>query len=170
MTVPAVRRIVVGVDGSAESAAALRWACREACLRGAEVHAVHAWEAPCHSVASYAVPAQAPPPSAEAPGPESLRGLVPDDAVGIRIRTEVAEGLAARVLLDRCAGADMLVLGSAGDTPGSLRAAGPVIRACLRRAVCPVVVISAPSGPAMPAHASARASGEGSRSPAGAYV
>ena len=35
-----VRRIVVGVDGSAESVAALRWACREASLRAAEVLAV----------------------------------------------------------------------------------------------------------------------------------
>ena len=58
MSVPAVRRIVVGVDGSAESAAALRWACREASLRGAEVHAVHVREAPCHSLASYACPRQ----------------------------------------------------------------------------------------------------------------
>ena len=32
---PGVRRIVVGVDGSAESVAALRWACREASLRAA---------------------------------------------------------------------------------------------------------------------------------------
>jgi nucleotide-binding universal stress UspA family protein len=138
MTFPAVRRIVVGVDGSAESAAALRWACREASLRGAEVHAVHAWEAPCHSVASYAVPSQAPVPSAE-----TLWGTVLGEyASGLQIRTEVTEGLAARVLLDRCAGADMLVLGTSSDMPGSLRAAGPVIRTCLRRALCPVVVIS----------------------------
>ena len=57
MSVSAVRRIVVGVDGSAESAAALRWACREAALRGAEVHAIYVREAPYYSLASYAVPA-----------------------------------------------------------------------------------------------------------------
>ena len=57
MSVPAARRIVVGVDFSAESVAALRWACREASLRGAEVHAVHVCESQCHSLASYAVPA-----------------------------------------------------------------------------------------------------------------
>ena len=56
MSVPAVRRVVVGVDGSVESVAALRWACREASLRGAEVHAVHVREEHCHSLASYAVP------------------------------------------------------------------------------------------------------------------
>ena len=51
------RRIVVGVDGSAESVAALGWACREASLRAAEVLAVMALESACHQVASYAVPA-----------------------------------------------------------------------------------------------------------------
>ena len=59
MSVPAVRRIVVGVDGSADSVIALRWACREAAIRGAEVHAVHVREAPLHSPASYAVPTPA---------------------------------------------------------------------------------------------------------------
>jgi hypothetical protein len=44
----------------------------------------------------------------------------------------------------------MLVLGSVGDqagTSGSGRSVGPVIRACLRRSPCPVVVISASQDP-----------------------
>ena len=36
-------KIVVGVDGSEDAAAALRWAAEEAKLRGARVEAVHAW-------------------------------------------------------------------------------------------------------------------------------
>lgn len=141
MSVPAVRRIVVGVDGSPESAVALRWACREAALRGAEVHAVHAREAPVRSVASYAVSAAIR--SANVDPDVMWRSVMPDLAPGVLVRTEVAEGLTARVLLERCEGADMLVLGTAGDGPGAPRSAGPVIRACLRRAPCPVVVISA---------------------------
>lgn len=147
MSVPAVRRIVVGVDGSAESAAAFRWACREASLRRLEVHAVHVREAKCHGVASYAVPPLSDP-GDEVDIEEVLRPLISSQASeaseesGVQVRTEVIEGLAARVLLDQCAGADMLVLGSAGDVPGPARSAGPVIRACLRRAPCPVVVIS----------------------------
>jgi hypothetical protein len=62
---------------------------------------------------------------------------------GIVVRTESAVGLVARVLLDRCRGADMLVLGTANDVPDQVWSAGPVIRACLRRSPCPVVVISA---------------------------
>jgi nucleotide-binding universal stress UspA family protein len=61
---------------------------------------------------------------------------------GITVRTESAVGLVARVLLDRCRGADMLVLGTGSDVPGQVWSAGPVIRACLRRSPCPVVVIS----------------------------
>jgi nucleotide-binding universal stress UspA family protein len=139
MSVPAVRRIVVGVDGSPESAAALRWACREAALRGAEVHAVHVREANCHSLASYAGPAS---PTAEDDVEQIWKAAAAEHG-SVQIRTEVADGLAARVLLDRCQGADMLVLGTVSDVPGASRSAGPVIRACLRRAPCPVVVISA---------------------------
>jgi nucleotide-binding universal stress UspA family protein len=145
MSVPAVRRIVVGVDGSAESAAALRWACREAGLRGAEVHAVHAREAPCHSMASYAVPAQGG--SGDVDVDVMWQAVLPGHIPDVHVRTHVIDGLAARVLLERCEGADMLVLGTVSDTPGALRPAGPVIRACLRRAPCPVVVISAAQDP-----------------------
>ena len=86
MSVPAVRRIVVGVDGSAESAVALRWACREASLRGAEVHAVHVREAPCHSMASYAVPAQD-----WSPDDDDMdimwQSVMPDHVSGVQVRT-----------------------------------------------------------------------------------
>src|SRR5215467_4382922 len=147
MSVPVARRIVVGVDFSAESAGALRWACREASLRGAEVQAVHVSERPCHSMASYAVAAYARPDD-DVEADVMWKSVLPDPMPGVQVLTEFVEGLAARVLLDRCAGADMLVLGTASDTPGAGRPVGPVIRACLRRAPCPVVVISAAQDPA----------------------
>jgi nucleotide-binding universal stress UspA family protein len=149
MSVPAVRWVTVGLDGSAESVAALRWACREASLRGAQVHAVHVREAQCHSLASYAVPAQASPDDFSDDSIDDLvRSVQADQAPDVEVRVQVVDGLAARVLLERCEGADMLVLGTASDTPGAGRPLGPVIRACLRRATCPVVVISAAKDPA----------------------
>ena len=147
MSVPAVRRIVVGVDGSVESVAALRWACREASLRGAEVHAVHVREEQRHSFASYAVPALSTEDDVSIDIDDLVKSVQADHAPGVEVRAEEVEGLAARVLLDRCAGADMLILGTSNDVPGELRSAGPVIRACLRRATCPVVVISAAQDP-----------------------
>lgn len=145
MSGPVARRIVVGVDFSAESAAALRWACREASLRGAEVHAVHASEAPCHSMATYAVPAHDQPVDVDVD--VMWKSVMPNPVPGVEVRTDIIEGLAARVLLDHCQGADMLVLGTAGDSSDEVRSAGPVIRACLRRALCPVVVISVDQEP-----------------------
>jgi len=169
MSISAVRRIVVGVDGSAESAAALRWACREATLRRAEVHAVHVREAPCHSMASYAMPSQG------YPGDVDLgimwKSMLSEVAPGVLVRTEVADGLAARELLERCSGADMLVLGTSGDMPGAMWSPGPVIRACLRRAPIPVVVISAEQeSPGADEDSEARVSvGAGAPVPAGAW-
>src|SRR6202008_2503131 len=104
-----VRRMVVGVDGSAESVAALGWACREASLRAAEVHAVLALESACHQVASYAVPAPRPTSGSWGAAREVLR-LSVIEAVrmypNVSVRTEITEGLAARVLLDHARQAD----------------------------------------------------------------
>jgi nucleotide-binding universal stress UspA family protein len=140
MSVPAVRRIVVGVDGSAGSVIALRWACREASIRNAEVHAIYVQEAPLHSPASYAVPT---PTDSYADDTEMWKAALADIAPGIQVHTETAVGLVARILLERCKGADMLVLGTANDVPDQAWSAGPVIRACLQRSPCPVVVIGA---------------------------
>ncbi len=143
---PGVRRIVVGVDGSAESVAALGWGCREASLRAAEVLAVLALESACHQVASYAVPAPRQSAGSWGTARDVLRRSVSEALSlfpGVSVRTEIAEGLAARVLLDHAAGADMLVLGRNANGPDPYRAAGPVIRVCLRAARCPVVIIGA---------------------------
>ncbi len=59
---------------------------------------------------------------------------------------EVAEGLPVQVLLHCAAGAELLVLGGsqvAEEGPGRPSAdLGPVARACLRAAPCPVVAVS----------------------------
>src|ERR1700685_1417846 len=146
-------RIVVGVDGSSASLAALRWAVREARLRGTTLHVTRAWEDAAKRVAPYASRAYT---ADRAKDLLDSRQRLEDDvtaAVGRRppvaVTAEIAEGLAARVLLDHADGAEMLVLGSAGCTPDGI---GPVARACLRHAPCPVVVVSvAMSGVPVPA-------------------
>jgi nucleotide-binding universal stress UspA family protein len=135
---------VVGVDGSAESVAALKWACREASLCPGEVQAVLALESAFHQVASYAVPAPRHANGSGGAAREVLHRTVREAASEypeVSVRTEITEGLAARVLLDHANNADLLVLGRTAQGQDDYRGAGPVIRACLRAAPCPVVVI-----------------------------
>jgi nucleotide-binding universal stress UspA family protein len=149
----AAPRMVVGVTGSAASVAAVTWAVREAELRGAVLHAVHAWESAARGRASY-VPGLREQRDDERNAATALlhsvvqRGMGADqprlDGAGPLI--EVAEGLPVQVLLHCAAGADLLVLGgSQAAEEGSGRPAadlGPVARACLRAAPCPVVAVS----------------------------
>jgi nucleotide-binding universal stress UspA family protein len=58
----------------------------------------------------------------------------------VPVTLEVAEGLATQVLLDRAAGAELLVLGGVISTGRD--AIGPVARDCLRHPPCPIVVVS----------------------------
>jgi nucleotide-binding universal stress UspA family protein len=144
---------VVGVDGSTASLAALRWAVREAGLRGTTLHVARAWEDAAKRVAPYA--SHASPPDRTEDLLDARKRLEDEvtaavsGASPVAVTVEIAEGLAARVLLDHADGAEMLVLGSARCAPDGI---GPVARACLRHAPCPVVVVSvAMSGVPVPA-------------------
>ncbi len=135
------QRIVVGVHGSAASLAALRWAVREAGLRGTGLHVVCVWEDAARQVAPYASHLhlqsswQNRAAARASLGAAVLAGIGPSPAVTLTL--EVADGLPARVLIDWAAHAGLLVLGSA-----TLHAPGPVVRVCLYRARCPVVLVS----------------------------
>ncbi len=146
MTELAEQRIVVGVKRSAASLAALRWAAAEARLRRAMLHVVHAWE-PAARPASYAILGDSP-----ASGQERLRAhhnlvAIMRAAFGTEliagITAEVTEGMAERILADRSRDACLLVLGAAADSSVPGRPAGPVIRACMRSARSPLVIITA---------------------------
>ncbi|GAA2263906.1 hypothetical protein GCM10010415_29500 [Streptomyces atrovirens] len=151
------RSIVVGVDGSDASAAALRWAAAQAHALSAEVVAVHAWEATAPHIAPYAPAAERRTPAEEREAAarrlaETLRlafGQWGDRAV----RAELVEGHAVRVLLDRARGALMLAVGRSTHVQGGPPQVGPVGRECLRHASVPVVAVPAsePDGPGSPA-------------------
>jgi nucleotide-binding universal stress UspA family protein len=146
VTERASQQIIVGVHRSAASLAALRWAAAEARLRRAMLHVVHAWE-PAVRRASYAILGDG-----SASGQERLRAqrvlaAVMRDVYGSEIpqgtTADLAEGTAERVLVQRSREASLLVVGAA-DAHLSGRPAGPVIRACMRSARCPLVIITAP--------------------------
>jgi nucleotide-binding universal stress UspA family protein len=150
------RQIVVGVDGSAASDAAVRWAVREARLRRITVHLVCAYHSDDRMSAPYAPQFQVRPDERYAAAQAYLdraaalarRRLPPD-----RVLPDLVNEPSARALLGRSAGAEMLVLGATrpGIEPGQpALALGPVARACLRRAPCPVVVIAPDHLPDVP--------------------
>jgi nucleotide-binding universal stress UspA family protein len=147
------RRVVVGVDGSMASRAALRWAAREAGLRQARLHVVCAQDPDRERAAPYAGHARrsAAEEGGLAPGVwlKALVDAVLENGPLIQVDEEVVAGPAAKVLLSYAAGADLLVLGDPATSQHDV--IGPVARACLRHAPCPVVVISAEMSRPVPA-------------------
>jgi nucleotide-binding universal stress UspA family protein len=137
-------RIVVGVDGSPESVAALRWAGEEARIRGATLVAVTAWEN--SQVAAMGMPGGLVPPDLSPQlkqGAEELQqaalreaGIDPGEVEG-----SVREGGAAGVLLDAARGSDMLVVGSRGHGGFKELMLGSVSQQCAHHAACPVVIV-----------------------------
>lgn len=140
-------RIVVGVDGSAPSNAALAWAIRQAALTGASVEAVTTWEFPY--IYGYPVPVADVDwgDLAEQVSGDALAEAAPalDSAGQVKITPEIIEGDAAEVLLKESAGASLLVIGSRGHGGFAEALLGSVGQRCVHHATCPVVIIRDPA-------------------------
>ena len=135
--------VLVGVSGSRASVGALRWAADESRRRGARLVAVRCWEPgqPAYYAAHGSIADDAHSHQAAAWELASTLHEVFGGRLPASLYTEVIEGMAERVLADRSAGADLLVLGSTSSPCVSGPSIGPVIRSCLSRARCPVVVV-----------------------------
>jgi nucleotide-binding universal stress UspA family protein len=138
--VPNGARIVVGVDGSKSSQDAFAWAVRQAALTCGVVDAVSAWQIPTYYGLALAD---------DGPYYKEVAVSVLDAAIaevaaqapGVIIHPVVAEGNAARVLLDAAKGADLLVVGSRGHSGFAEALLGSVGQRCVHHAECPVVVV-----------------------------
>ena len=108
-------QILVGTDGSAAAAAAVRWAAAEAGFRGVRLHVVYVRDRYRPEPAPYAQPGESYADDLPGPPETALRQAV-HAALGPHLPPdcllEAAEGLPVHVLLDRAEGARMLVLGS----------------------------------------------------------
>jgi nucleotide-binding universal stress UspA family protein len=145
--------IVVGVDGSPPSVAALRWAAEEAALREARLVALHAWS--YVPPAPIAEPGMIPLPASDLAGQlEAERGAAQAEleaamadafpsGAPVEIEEQLAEESAGDALVAAGADADLLVVGSSGR--GGLASAllGSVSRHVVSHATCPVVVVKA---------------------------
>ncbi|NUT51148.1 MAG: universal stress protein [Saccharothrix sp.] len=138
-------RIVVGVDGSPASRAALRWAVEEGRLRGCEVHAVLAWRVDYGMVVgpvSAGVAAGVDVAALRADHQAVLDEVVAEAGGGAR--PVLAEGDARDVLVELAADAALLVVGSRGAGPIRQALIGSVSSYCVHHAPCPVVVVRDP--------------------------
>src|SRR4051794_25690798 len=133
--------IVVGVDGSPSSKAALRWALDQARLTKARLRAVIAWEVPPYT--GWGVLAHE---DFGAAAGKLLRQSV-EEALGydLPLDVEVVEtrvaGHSPQVLIDQSAHAALLVVGSRGHGGFAGTLLGSVSQLCLQHAHCPFVVI-----------------------------
>jgi nucleotide-binding universal stress UspA family protein len=142
-----VRRIVVGVNGSATSVAALRWALDLGAQTCATVEAVIAWQHPSVELGGSAEFAADPP--LESPARRSAREHL-DRAVSAAVLGQpclcplvrsAVEGPTAKVLVDLAADTDLLVVGSRGRGELAATVLGSVSQQCVHHATVPVAVI-----------------------------
>ncbi len=134
--------VVVGVDGSAESVAALRWAARYAAAMGAKLRAVIAWHYPAPvGPAPVGVAPEAISDELRQNMTKALAGAVAAGAPGVDVEQQVAYGHPVQVLIDQSKQADLLVVGSRGHNAFTGMLVGSVSIHCVTHALCPVVVV-----------------------------
>ena len=139
------RPVVVGVDGSPESLAALRWAATDATLRAATLRIVTAFppspfvpgdvtagveiaDAACREIQARAMRSIHPPPD-------------------LPVERVIRRGHPAQALLEAAAGAELLAVGARGRGGFARLLLGSVSSRCAQQSAGPVVVLREPPAP-----------------------
>jgi len=135
-------RVLVGVDGSPAARLALEFAVREARLRDAMLVVVMSVELPDYAwIDPYEVnkhPEDATMDRAE----HKLRTILSEmDTAGIDVDRVITTAPAPSALVDRSAGAELLVVGSRGHGGFRGLVMGSVSMQCMLHAHCPVAVV-----------------------------
>lgn len=144
---PDMKSIIVGVDGSESSRAALQWAYQEAAHHGASLTVTTAWHPPGNLPVT--PPYGSMPPADYDRQPrqgaldllEQLTAELAPQTPAVDVRTSLEEGNPAKVLIERSAEADLLVVGSRGYGGFKGMLLGSVSQHLVAHAQCPVVVI-----------------------------
>lgn len=139
------RRVVVGIDGSAGSGRALRWAADEAGEHGAELYVVMAYAIPAPPLTiGYGAPPwrsdDAWRGDAEALLQATLTETLGDEPAS-RVRSEVVEGSPAKALIEASEQADLLVVGTRGHGGFAGMLLGSVSQHLAAHAACTVAVV-----------------------------
>jgi nucleotide-binding universal stress UspA family protein len=130
--------IVVGVDGSAESAKATAWAAEQARVTGGTLDLVIVWARPM----SYGLPLVVGGYDPEQAAGEVVEKIAADiDLPAQHLRKSVVHGAAPAVLVARSADADLVVVGSRGHGGFAELLLGSTSDHVVHHANCPVVVV-----------------------------
>ncbi|MEP6797328.1 MAG: universal stress protein [Lapillicoccus sp.] len=144
-------RLVVGVDGSEPSLAALRWAEFLAPAMGSTIQVVAVWQATTAfglmGEGWGALPSDWNPAGITRDALEAAVNEVFGDHRPAGLETRVEEGNTAQVLLELSADARMLVIGSRGHGGFTSLLLGSVSAACTEHATCPVLVVHGTTPP-----------------------
>jgi nucleotide-binding universal stress UspA family protein len=145
----AEEHIVVGIDGSDPSKAALRWAVAEARMRNARLTVVLAWRFPSLALTPYGG-ATLPmltmadlQKQAESVAHTTVAEVM-DEALDPPVELVIRRGHPVDVLLEEAKGADLVVVGSRGRGGFSGALLGSVSTAVVHHAECPVLVFRRP--------------------------
>ncbi|HNJ98269.1 MAG TPA: universal stress protein [Ilumatobacteraceae bacterium] len=136
------KTILVGVDGSENSVLALKWALREAKMRGDSVEVLHGWHFPYVAdptgLAPY--PAETLLESAEAVLHDVLTACAAESE-GVPLKARVVQSAGAEFLVKASADADLLVVGRRGHGGFLTLVMGSVAQQVAAHAHCPVVIV-----------------------------
>lgn len=135
-----IKRIVVGIDGSRDSLAALRWSMEKALEHGAVVDVVHCWQ-PDTIVEAVMGTRSELQIGSECMLDNEIAAATKGILVKPEIRIHSLGGKPSVELVKLAVGADLLVLGAHRNTTMHDVVFGQVNVACLRGAGCEVAII-----------------------------
>ncbi|WP_432138410.1 MULTISPECIES: universal stress protein [unclassified Streptomyces] len=137
-------RILLGAGDPDSCEEAVRFAFGEARARGCVLDVVRAWRRPLHDPAGHPLLIGDPAHEQELQASEQLDAVLreaAEDHPEIRLRRATAEGPARRVLLDRSAAADLVIVGARRRTGLVGLQLGRVAHTLLHHAPCPVAIV-----------------------------
>jgi nucleotide-binding universal stress UspA family protein len=138
-------RVVVGVDGSAESLVGLQFAAADARRRAGPLQVVHVWQDTDHAAHGRLIPpGKSAKEQADQAWHDILRAAV-STAADIEIISKHVAGYAPSVLVKESSGAALLVVGSRGLGGWAGLMLGSVSLHCITRSACPVAVVRDPT-------------------------
>ncbi|ARP68640.1 universal stress protein [Streptomyces pluripotens] len=138
-------RILLGLGDADTSTEAVRFAFREAQARDCTLDVVRAWRRPAYEAGGGLRARAGEPENADEERASALLGTLLADAIaehpGVRTRRSALEGPAGKILVERSAAADLVIIGTHRRTSHLGLHLGRVGHSLLHHAQCPVAVV-----------------------------